>query len=110
MDSWQTPYLYPQENGNRTAVRWARLTAADGTGLLISGEPTVELTVRRWTSEDLDQASHTSDLQARDAVYLNVDLAQQGLGSASCGPGVLPQYRLTVAPASFAVNFTPVAG
>ncbi|MGI8665392.1 MAG: glycoside hydrolase family 2 TIM barrel-domain containing protein [Jatrophihabitans sp.] len=107
---WQSPYVYPQENGNRTGVRWARLTAPDGSGLLVSGEPTVELTARRWTSHDLDAARHTSDLRARDALYLNIDLAQQGLGSASCGPGALPQYRLTAEPARFAVRLTPVAG
>ncbi|HEX4727924.1 MAG TPA: glycoside hydrolase family 2 TIM barrel-domain containing protein, partial [Jatrophihabitans sp.] len=32
VDDWQTPYVYPQENGNRTGVRWARLTGPDGTG------------------------------------------------------------------------------
>ena len=108
VDAWQTPYVYPQENGNRTGVRWARLTAADGSGVLVTGHPVVELTARRWTSADLDAARHRTDLVARDAVYLNVDLAQHGLGSASCGPGVLPQYVLTARPARLAATFTPL--
>jgi beta-galactosidase len=110
VDGWQTPYVYPQENGNRTDVRWATLTDADGTGVLIAGEPTFELTVRRWTSNDLDLAAHPTDLKPRDALYVNIDLAQNGLGSASCGPGVLPQHVLLARPARFAVTFTPVVG
>ncbi|MDQ2837285.1 MAG: DUF4981 domain-containing protein [Actinomycetota bacterium] len=108
VDDWQTPYVYPQENGNRSDVRWARLTAADGSGLLIAGEPSIELTVRRWTSNDLDLATHASDLRPRDRVYLNLDLAQNGLGSASCGPGVLAEHVLNAEPASFAMTFTPI--
>ncbi len=38
----------------------------------------------------------------RDTVGLNLDHAQHGLGSASCGPGVLPEHRLTAEPAAFA--------
>jgi beta-galactosidase len=94
IDEMQTPYVFPQENGNRTAVRRARITGPDGTGLRVDGAPTFELTVRRWTSEDLDAARHPHDLRPRDRVYVNLDLAQHGLGSASCGPGVLPQYEL----------------
>jgi Beta galactosidase small chain len=49
---------------------------------------------RRWTSENLDAASHTPDLVQRDRIWVNLDHAQQGIGTASCGPGVLPQHRL----------------
>ncbi|HET6209815.1 MAG TPA: glycoside hydrolase family 2 TIM barrel-domain containing protein [Jatrophihabitans sp.] len=108
VEDWQTPYVYPQENGNRTAVRWARLTGPDDAGLLIAGEPTFELTVRRWTSQDLDRARHTTDLVPRAGLYLNADLAQQGLGSASCGPGVLPRYQLRAEPVDFALTLWPL--
>lgn len=103
VEQWQTPYVFPQENGNRTGVRWATLTDGDGAGLLVEGQPTVDLTVRRWTTEDLDAARHTSDLVAGDRLWLNIDVAHNGLGSASCGPGVLPKYRLEPQPTHFAV-------
>ncbi len=107
VDEMQTPYVLPQENGNRTAVRWATLTAADGTGLRVEGEPTFELTVRRWTSEDLAAARHPYELRPRDRIFVNLDLAQNGLGSASCGPGVLPQHELPADRGhTFAVTFT----
>ncbi|HEY1573028.1 MAG TPA: glycoside hydrolase family 2 TIM barrel-domain containing protein [Pseudonocardiaceae bacterium] len=97
VDEWQTPYVFPQENGNRSGVRWATFTGA-GRELRIEGDPTVNLTARRWTSEDLAAAKHTHELVAGDRIWLNVDAAQQGLGSASCGPGVLPEYRLAPTP------------
>jgi beta-galactosidase len=97
VDEWQTPYVFPQENGNRAGVRWATFTGADGHGLRLDGDPTVNLTARRWTSEDLDAARHTSDLRAGDRIWINLDVAQQGIGSASCGPGVLPEHRLVPA-------------
>jgi beta-galactosidase len=108
IDEWQTPYVFPQENGHRAGVRWATLTDDDGAGLFIEGRPTVGLTVRRWTTEDLDVARHTSELATRDRVWLNIDAGQNGLGTASCGPGVLPQYRLLAAPTSFAVVVRPM--
>ena len=105
----QTPYLYPQENGNRRQVRWATLTDGGGRGLRVEGEPTVDLTARPWTSEQLDQARHPTDLVPGDRIWVNLDLAQQGIGSASCGPGVLPAYRLDPGPARFAVRLLPLA-
>ncbi|WP_433719391.1 glycoside hydrolase family 2 TIM barrel-domain containing protein [Actinoplanes sp. CA-051413] len=106
VDEMQTPYVHPQENGNRTGVRWARITAPDGNGLEISGHPTFELTARRWTSADLAAARHPYELKPSDRVHLNVDLGQNGLGSASCGPGVLPEYQLAADRAyTFEVQF-----
>ncbi len=90
VDELQTPYVMPQENGSRADVRWATITDGRGAGLRVEGHPCFDLTARRWTSEDLDAARHTPDLVARDRIWLNLDHAQQGIGTASCGPGVLP--------------------
>jgi beta-galactosidase len=105
----QTPYVRPQENGNRVEVRWATLTDGDGSGLRVDGRPHVDVTARRWTSEDLDAATHTPELVARDRVWLNLDYAQQGIGTASCGPGVLPQHDLDAVPTTFALRLSPVS-
>jgi beta-galactosidase len=108
--SLQTPYLYPQENGNRADVRWAAITDDQGRGLRVRGEPTIDVTVRPWTSEQLDEARHPIDLVQGDRLWINLDRAQQGIGSASCGPGVLPAYRLDPAPATFSVLLDPLSG
>ena len=108
VDEMQTPYVFPQENGNRAQVRWMRLTDGAGAGLSIAGDPVADITARRWTSEDLDAARHPVDLRPGDRIWLNIDHAQNGLGSASCGPGVLPAYRLHAGPATFTVVFRPI--
>jgi beta-galactosidase len=108
VDELQTPYVFPQENGNRTAVRWATLLDETGHGLRVEGAPTVELTARRWTSEQLAAARHTVDLVAGDAIHLNLDHAQHGLGSGSCGPAVLPRYELRAEPVTFEVRLRAI--
>jgi beta-galactosidase len=87
-------------------VRWAALVDGQGNGIRVEGEPTFHLTVRPWTSEQLDRARHPTDLRPDGRIWVNLDLAQQGIGSASCGPGVLPAYRLDPAPASLTVRLS----
>src|SRR5207248_2513242 len=93
VDGMQTPYVFPQENGRRADVRWAVLSGPGG-GLRLSADRPLGLTVRRWTSEQLDRARHTAELSDEGYVYVGVDAGQQGIGTASCGPGPLPRYRL----------------
>jgi beta-galactosidase len=103
----QTPYVFPQENGNRADVRWATFTALDGHGLRVDADGSLDVTLRPWTTEDLDAATHTADLRDRGELWLNLDVAQHGIGSASCGPGVLPQYDLRPDPlTAFGVTFS----
>ena len=105
VDALQTPYVRPQENGARPGVRWAELTRSDGSGLRIEGAPDFFLTARRWSTEELAAARHTTDLRPGEHLWLHLDHAQHGIGSQSCGPGVLPRHRLEVAPARFSFVF-----
>ncbi|WP_275413506.1 hypothetical protein [Catellatospora methionotrophica] len=89
--------------GKRRPARWATITDAAGSGLRIEADPLYQLTTRRWTSEQLDAARHLTDLVRGDRVWVNVDLAQHGIGSNSCGPGVLDEHVLMAGPASLAV-------
>ncbi|WP_230686937.1 glycoside hydrolase family 2 TIM barrel-domain containing protein [Catellatospora vulcania] len=107
VDAMQTPYVYPQENGARLDVRWATITDTSGAGVRIETDPLFQLTTRRWTSEQLDAARHLTDLVPGEHVWVNVDLAQHGIGSNSCGPGVLDQHALTARPASLTVLLRP---
>jgi beta-galactosidase len=111
VDGLQTPYVRPQENGARADVRWAELREGPGRGggLRIEAAPArMWFTARRWTSERLDAAAHTCDLVPGDTVWVNLDHAQHGIGSQSCGPDVLPGYRLRAAPARFSLVFRAV--
>ena len=101
VDDQYVPYIMPQENGNKTDVRWLTLSNDDGVGLLAAGKqgapgegPWMEASVSHYTSEDLYRAFHTHELIRRDETILNLDHKQCGLGGASCGPGTLPQYLI----------------
>ncbi len=88
------PYIMPQEHGHKTDVRWLALTDVRGQGVRVAGEPTLEFSASHFTDDDLYRARHTCDLKPRPEVILNLDAAQRGLGTGSCGPDTLPQYCL----------------
>jgi beta-galactosidase len=108
VDQLQTPYVFPQENGNRMAVRWLELRGPGGGGVRVWGPSPFQFTARRWTSEALDAARHTTDLVPDDVVYLNLDVGHTGLGSASCGPAVAPRHRLGAGPHTLRLVFQPL--
>ncbi|GAB2888696.1 glycoside hydrolase family 2 TIM barrel-domain containing protein [Streptomyces deserti] len=94
-DQW-TPYIRPQENGNKTDVRWAALTGRDGTGLLVSGEPLLEINASYFTPEDLSSGvRHDYQLTPRDEVVLRVNHRQMGVGGDnSWGAHTHDEYKL----------------
>ncbi len=76
------PYIRPQENGNRTDVRWVVMTNKEREGLLISDVGGTLLSVSAWpyTMEDLENATHNHELPRRENITLNIDYKQQGVG------------------------------
>ncbi|MFC8673452.1 glycoside hydrolase family 2 TIM barrel-domain containing protein [Streptomyces griseorubiginosus] len=94
-EQW-TPYIRPQENGNKTDVRWAALTGRDGVGLLVSGEPLLEVNASHFTPEDLSNGvRHDYQLAPRDAVVLRVNHRQMGVGGDnSWGAHTHDEYKL----------------
>ncbi|MBU4201147.1 MAG: DUF4981 domain-containing protein [Verrucomicrobia bacterium] len=101
------PYIRPQENGNKTDVRWAAVTDERGLGLLAVGMPLLEMSVHHYAAEDFTRAKHTYDLTRRNETILNLDYRQGGLGSNSCGPGPLSQYLLLPRDVSFSMRLKP---
>jgi beta-galactosidase/beta-glucuronidase len=108
VDRLDTPYVVPQENGNRSGVRWVALQDASGRGLHVSGRPDFNFSAHRCTPEDLTDALHVHALPRRGVVTLNLDARQRGLGSASCGPDVRRAYECFAQPATFALTFRPL--
>ena len=102
------PYVVPQENGNKTDVRWASLTDDRGIGLVAVGMPVLEVSAHHYTTEDLAEAKHTHELVRRDEITLNLDCRQTGLGGESCGPGTLPQYLIAPEETRFSVRLCPL--
>lgn len=104
----ETPYVVPQENGHRSDVRWCQLERARS-ALLVAGERLFGFSVHRWSTAAMAAARHRDELVAEPRLWLQLDHRQQGLGSASCGPGPLPQYVLRPEPFSFVLGLWPIA-
>ncbi len=75
-----TPYLRPQEAGNKTGVRWAELTGSNGIGLRVEGSPEVELNALPYTPETLEAHDHGYKLPKSDRTVLRVNHRQMGVG------------------------------
>jgi len=103
-----TPYVAPQENGNRTDIRWVSLTDTRGVGLFAAGveDHRLDFSAHRYTIEDLEAAAHLHELPRRDSVTLTLDHDHTGLGTATCGPRTLPEYRVEPEPMEFTVRFS----
>jgi hypothetical protein len=101
------PYVFPQENGNKTDVRWVSLTNPAGLGLRASADRLLEMSAHHVTPEELTAARHPHELKHCPEVVLHLDYGQSGLGSASCGPGRLPKYRLLPEEMRYRVKLWP---
>jgi beta-galactosidase len=103
-------YVRPQENANRTDVRWVALTGADGRGLLASGLPLLSVSAWPYTMEDLEKATHVNELPRRDTITLNLDLRQMGVGGDD-GWGARPhaEYTLDAKPYAYRFRLRPYA-
>jgi beta-galactosidase len=87
------PYIVPQEHGNHTDVTWLSL-GSDKLRLSVHTPQPIEFTASHFTADDLYAAHHTYDLTPRPETFLSLDVHQRGLGTASCGPETLPEYRM----------------
>lgn len=89
----EEPYIVPQEYGNRTEVR--ELILSDGSRrLAIVPDLCMEFSVSRFDSHEMQRAHHWNDLKDSGRCFLHLDLLQRGLGTHSCGPDTLPEYRI----------------
>jgi beta-galactosidase len=101
------PYIMPQEHGHHTDTRYLKLTNAKGHGLKIQAETPAnifEFNASHFAPEDLFAAHHTHELTPRPEVYLHLDAAHRGLGTASCGPDTRDAYK--VQPGTYVLAYT----
>jgi len=90
-------YIRPQENANRSDVRWATFQNKGNFGILISHLNGSYLNFSAWpySMEDLEKATHNFELPNRDFITLNIDHKQKGVGGDLPGlPSVHKKYRL----------------
>lgn len=91
-------YTVPSAAGNHTSVRWFEIP---GAGMKVSMAKPFQFSVYPYADADIDRAKHTSDLQPGGSLTIHIDAEQTGVGTATCGEGVLPQYLVPVRPTDF---------
>ncbi|MGI5959898.1 MAG: glycoside hydrolase family 2 TIM barrel-domain containing protein [Massiliimalia sp.] len=93
VDSMWEDYIRPQENGNRFGCRNMSLTG-HGKELLAEGGEFFCFQASRYSWENIWQKKHNWELKPGTETVLCLDYRQSGVGSNSCGPELLPKYRL----------------
>ncbi|GLY30324.1 glycoside hydrolase family 2 TIM barrel-domain containing protein [Kineosporia sp. NBRC 101731] len=94
-----TPHVKPQESGARADVREAVIRTSGGAlKVTVLSAQGVAVTVSPWSRDTLATTAHHHELEADGRTYLSLDVFQSGVGTATCGPGVLPRYRLAPRP------------
>ena len=100
----ELPYLVPQEFGLRTECEWIEFVSPNTTLRIDVLEPsTMHFSAVHYTPMQLHSASDTTKLDRSNDLIVHLDVAHRGLGTASCGPDVLPQYE--IAPGSYEFSY-----
>ena len=109
MDQY-TPYIVPQENGNKTDVRWVGLVNEQGLGMKVIGGQLLEINAHHYLEDDFDErVTHTIDVPFKNLTELCIDLHQQGVGGDnSWGNPVHDRYRLLDKKYSYRFTLQPI--
>ena len=105
VDELFTNYVRPQENGNRHETRRMALYDVKMCGLMVAGAPLFDFSAKHCTDQALDEAKHPHEIAPDDAVTLNLDWKQCGIGSGSCGPIPDEKYQIPAEDFSFSMKF-----
>ena len=97
------PYILPQENGNKSDVRWFSLESSKQNITFACDQP-FEFSVSHFTSEEMFSKRHVHELKQSDITHVNIDLYQRGVGTGSCGPQTRPEYEVPAGKHAFAIK------
>lgn len=92
VDDLHEDYIRPQENGSHYDCEYVELNNSRY-GIVVSAENAFSFNASYYTQEELEEKTHNYELIESDSVVFCVDYALNGIGSNSCGPVVLEQYR-----------------
>ncbi|MFV0269935.1 MAG: discoidin domain-containing protein, partial [Draconibacterium sp.] len=100
--------VVPQDNCNQADVRWATVTNMEGIGFIMSAPDAMNFSAYPYDDTAITKARHMNELEDAGFVTVNFDHLVTGLGTATCGPGILPQYVATNGIYRFEVTYQPV--
>lgn len=99
-------YIRPQENGSHHDCDYVTVYG-DQVSLTAAGRETFAFNASVYTQEELTNKAHNYELEESPYTVLCVDYRQSGIGSNSCGPNLLPKYRLEEEQFAFHVKLLP---
>jgi len=104
------PYVRPQENGNKTDVRWMALSNNSGTGLMAVGDPVISTSTHQFYQQDLDHPGkgapqkHLNDIKPKEIITWNIDYKQMGVGGDNSW-GARTHEKYTLYPGDYEYKF-----
>lgn len=101
-------YVAPQSTSNRTDVRWVKLADTSGEGIFVESDRAFQFSIIPFSDVLLEKARHINELERDGLLTVHLDAEQAGVGTATCGPGVLPQYLVPLKKQSFEFTLYPV--
>jgi beta-galactosidase len=108
VDEQFVDYSEPQESGNKTDVRWVSFTNAGGVGLLAVGMPLLGVSAHHYTTEHMESAKYTHEMERREFITVNLDYNQTGVGGDdSWGARPHDEYTLHAKPYRYSFRFRP---
>ena len=103
-------YIRPQENCNRSDIRWVRMKHDEGVSWTVQGDGILlNTSAYHYSDKAIEKAGHEHLLSSEECVYFNVDQKVSGIGTGSCGPRTFAHYRLYPQDDEFTFLFTPKA-
>jgi beta-galactosidase len=111
ISGFMEPYVRPQENGNRTDVRWMYLSNQSQKGILIVADSLLSMSAWLYNEAAYNSARHTNELKESGYVTLNIDLVQMGVGGNDSWSDVaapLEKYQVKAKDYAYCFYMVPV--
>ena len=110
-----TPYILPQEMGNKEETRWSTLRDKNGLGIMFVAPGKMATSVAHWRAGDMvkdrdNRARHPYQIPFIDNTVVCLDARNRALGNASCGADVMSKYELKTEFTIFNFMIMPVTG
>jgi beta-galactosidase len=103
-------YIRPQENGNKTDVRWAKWLNLQDEGFMVKAENLICVSTWPYTAENLENSDHIHNLKTNLNITVNIDLIQRGVGGDnSWGAKPYPQYIISAGKYNYQFTLSPVS-
>lgn len=108
VNTLNTAYMVPQENGNRTGIEWWKLRNPNNDHVItIDGVEALSMSMSPWSLENIDEAKHTYDLIEQGFNTVNIDLIQMGVGGTDSWTSLAaPMEKYRIKPGNHEYTFT----